>query len=512
MKNLSSEDREYLIQAMRNDYALFATTCMGHIVEDMPPYQREMYDSFSKNYKMSAYPIFRGSAKSTISKPIQTSHDLCYGKYPYTMLISESEDQASADLISIQDELFNNESILEIYGNLRGAITNTESMELINGCYVRIKGVKGRARGYKWKNNRPSMIILDDFESEHNTETEVMRAAVHSWVYRVIKFMGKAGDTRVQFFNTIVHPGSFMAKAKKSPFFKPPYGFYMEIPVMYKNEAGEWVSNWEKQFPIRELLADRKRFYEINEGPSWDQEMLNIPAVTGKTSFKVDMLLPLDGAIFQRYRNVTWIEKGGKKIPVRVYMGFDPAASVKEFTDDTCGVVIGIPPIISSRDGLFDVIILDIVIGKYEPSQQPDILFSAKERFSFIHATVETQGYQLALPSFCRQMIANGRQPAFSIVEFTSQVSKNNKFLNGLEPYLNGGHISYMPGIKHIDTLKQQLQDFNSGNTRTKDDLVDALYLSLNKAFPSPRIDIDEILKTLKNEKPKAPALNWRTI
>ena len=233
---------------------------------------------------------------STISKPIQVTHDLCYAKHAYTMLISESEDQASADLISIQDEIFYNEVILELFGNARGTITNTEAMELVNGCYVRIKGVKGRARGYKWKNRRPTKIILDDFESEHNTETDDLRKKVSNWIFRVIKFMGEPKITQLQFFNTVVHPDAFMAKAIDMPFFKAPNGFYMSTPAMYQDPSGQWISNWPNMFPVKDLLADRKDYYEIGQGPSWDQELLNIPAVLGRCIFDTTKILPLVGA------------------------------------------------------------------------------------------------------------------------------------------------------------------------------------------------------------------------
>lgn len=449
---------------------------------------------------------------STISKPIQVTHDLCYAKFPYTMLISESEDQASADLISIQDEIFNNELLLELFGNNRGNITNTEALELANGCYVRIKGVKGRARGYKWKNRRPTKLILDDFESEHNTESDDMRNQVFNWVFRVIKFMGEPGKTQIQFFNTIVHPDSFMAKAVDMPFFKRPKGFYMSVPAMTQDAEGNWSSAWEAQFPVKELIKDRAEYYKIGQGVSWDQELLNIPAVTGRCIFKTEKLLPLEGATFDRYKSLTWIEKDGKKIPIRVYMGLDPAASVKESSDDTCGIVIGVPPINNSADGLFDIIILDVIAGKYDPSQQPDLLFKAKEKYSFVHVTIETNAYQLALPSFLRQMMAAGRSPAFSIVEFRSAESKNNKFLKGLEPFINGGHVSYLPGCNHIEELIHQMNIFNTGSARRKDDLVDALYLALNQSYPSPRYDVEEALKREKDTKKKMPVYNWRTI
>jgi hypothetical protein len=510
---LNPEEKQYLLNALSNDYALWATVVMGHIVEDLPPYQREMYDSFAKGFDMSAYVCFRGSGKSTISKPIQVTHDLCFARHAYTMLISESEDQASADLISIQDEVFNNEVIQELFGNVRGLITNTEAMELSNGCYVRVKGVKGKARGYKWKNNRPNKLILDDFESEQNTENDELRDQVFKWIFRVIKFMGEPGNVKIQFFNTIVHPKSFMAQTESMSFFKPPRGFYMNIPAMYRNPEGNYESNWPVMFPIDTLLREREQFYSIGQGASWDQEMLNVPAVTGRCIFDTSKIVELEGARFDHRKNITWIEKDNKKIPVRVYMGFDPAGSVREDADDTCGVIIGIPPMKGNTDGLHDIVILDIINGKFDPSKQPDILFKAKEDFGFVHVTIETNAYQLALPSFCRQMMGAGRAPAFAIQEFKSSETKGNKFLKGLEPYVNGGHVSYVPACaKKIRMLKEQMDIFSTGSNRKRDDIIDALYLSLNSAYPASNYNVEDALEFDKKSAQVQPGYNWRTI
>lgn len=503
---LTEEEKAVLRRAVDKDLKLFAVVFMPHIVSDVPDYQSQLYQALDFNYKMLACAIFRGSAKSTISKPIQVTRDLCVSRHPYTMLISESEDQASADLVNIKEEIETNENILEVFGSLKGLISNTEALETSTGCYVRIKGVKGRARGYKWKNRRPSKIILDDFESEHNTETAELRRRTQEWIWRVVKFMGDP-STVVQFFNTIVHPESFMARAKKSSFFKEPYGRYMEIPAMYKDENGNWISNWESRFPVKTLLKERASFFDEGQGPSWDQEMLNIPAVLGEKEFETNRMVEID-ATFDKYLHITWIKSGSKVVPVNVFNGFDPAATVKESSDETCSVTIAVPPV-TSKDGMIDIIIVDIDVDKIRITNQPDLLFKTKEAYEFIHSTIETQGYQLALAENIRTMIGNGRQPAFAIKEFSSQESKKNKFIKGLVPFVNGGHVSYLKGCKHIERLKEQMSDFNSGILRTKDDILDGLYLSIINAYSPIFYNVMDVVEEIKRKKPAVSKLSW---
>ena len=54
--------RQY-INAVSNDYELFATEFMGHIVEEVPPFHHAMYQALNQGYKYSAFIVFRGGAK-----------------------------------------------------------------------------------------------------------------------------------------------------------------------------------------------------------------------------------------------------------------------------------------------------------------------------------------------------------------------------------------------------------------------------------------------------------------
>lgn len=161
---MDADQLSRLYQALDKDTSLWAKTIMGHIVKEIPPFHKQAYAIIDMNYKYSAFVFSRGMGKSTLSHTIQTTKDICHAKEPYIVLVSETIDQASADLVSVQDELLNNELIHELYGNLKGEIWNVQSIELLNGCYVNCKGYTSRIRGLKWKNQRPTKIILDDFE------------------------------------------------------------------------------------------------------------------------------------------------------------------------------------------------------------------------------------------------------------------------------------------------------------------------------------------------------------
>ena len=183
--NMSPEELQRLYVAMKNDYEVFARTVMGHIVTEVPDYQHQVYQALNKRYENNAFVLFRGAAKSSISKSIQVTSDLCFAREAFTILLSESIDQASKDLVSVVDEIENNEIIRALFGNLKGSTWNKEEIEASNGCFVQAKGYGSRIRGLKWKNMRITKNILDDYESENNTATEKQRDGYFS---RVLHF------------------------------------------------------------------------------------------------------------------------------------------------------------------------------------------------------------------------------------------------------------------------------------------------------------------------------------
>jgi hypothetical protein len=102
----------------------------------------------------------------------------------------------------------------------------------------------------------------------------------------------------------------------------------------------------------------------------------------------------------------------------------------------------------------------------------------------------------------------------YAIKEFKTNVNKNNKWLSGLEPYINQGLISYLPSTRNINVLLNQLECFNT-ETREHDDTIDSLYLALENAYSPQEYDVDKAIKAiedLEHEEYKYQAINWYTL
>ena len=137
IEQLSTLDNEELVnlhQAMSNDSQLFAQICLPHIIrKGIPDFHKPIYTALDKRHRYMSFVLFRGSGKSTLSHSIKGLHNICFQKEKYIVFISESIDQAAADLIGIQDEIVSNDMIQMLFGELKGKIWNVEESEFANG-------------------------------------------------------------------------------------------------------------------------------------------------------------------------------------------------------------------------------------------------------------------------------------------------------------------------------------------------------------------------------------------
>lgn len=508
IRNMDENNRMLLFRAMSIDKELFARIVMQHIVKDVPKYQSEMYQLLSERTKYLCVVSFRGSAKSTIGHTIDTTHDICFRHEPFTLFISESVDQSTADLVNVQTEIEQNEFIHAIFGNLVGPEWNKGSLEAKNGCYVMSRGYKSKLRGIKFKNTRPTKVKLDDIESEDNTETERQRRLLQKWIYKQVFRVGMPNKTQFQFFGTIVHKDGFLAKAKNNPYFTGRDGKYVEIPVE-KNG----VPAWESVYPMQWVVEEKEKYRRNNMLAEFLQEMYHIPAIDGSDGFDTDKVIRLD-AVFGTQYGVTYLQTPTQKIPINVYVGIDPADSETERADFTNITVVGILP--STNSNLQKkVVILHSEQVKLSPSKMVVKASSICSRYVPRMVTFEVQGGREAYYELLRQqMMRDGS--VFPMRRFKTNQSKSNKWLKELEPYINNSCVSVLSNCDGWETVKAEMESFNN-EVKEHDDSIDALFLSIQNAHAPYPYDVDAKIKELELEAlamdtKKVANSNWFTM
>lgn len=135
-----------------------------------------------------SYIAPRGGAKSTwntLAYPLRCALE---GWEPYTLILSDSSDQANQLLGHIKKELESNELLAAVYPDAvgPGPEWNESRIRLKNGCLIEALGAGKKARGRRNRSARPSLIIFDDIQSNEDITSPTLRARAWAWATREV--------------------------------------------------------------------------------------------------------------------------------------------------------------------------------------------------------------------------------------------------------------------------------------------------------------------------------------
>lgn len=122
----------------------------------------------------------RGTGKSAFGTLGPTCWAVAYKHKTYVLICSDIGSTAEKFIKDIKDNMLENEYIENAFGKLlddknRNFICNATQLEFINHTFVEAISSTSPMRGRKYKNVRPDLIILDDYQSEDDVRTEEAR-------------------------------------------------------------------------------------------------------------------------------------------------------------------------------------------------------------------------------------------------------------------------------------------------------------------------------------------------
>lgn len=160
----------------------------------------------------------RGGAKSTLVSLAYPLRRALEGREPYIWIISETKEQAQALLGHIKDELENNELLAYAYPGAagRGPTWRVDKIVMRNGVVIDAFGTGQKLRGRRSRQNRPTLVLCDDLQSDNVITSPPLRAKHANWFHGTVL---KAGSERTNFFNvaTALHRDALGFALTKTP-------------------------------------------------------------------------------------------------------------------------------------------------------------------------------------------------------------------------------------------------------------------------------------------------------
>lgn len=379
-------------------------------------------------------------------------------------MVADTFDQAALNLETIKDEIEHNERFSYYFGHLKNpGKWNEGEIELMSGIKVMAKGTGQRIRGLKWGPYRPDLIMIDDFESEHNTDTARIRAKVARWMMGAV-LPSVAPKYQVILTGTIVHDKAFLRKIDQNSHWKT---------REYQAIKEDGTPLWPARYSLKDLEAIKDRYASMDQLDDWYREYCN----QARSPETVDLLGRGMAQFYDPKRVIyNWggfylqMPDGANPVPLAIFMGVDPAMG-KEAGDDTALITIGITP-------SNDVYIINIEKGKIGPLRTIDRMFALHKIYRHQRIGIESVAYQEALIEMARaECLVRGQYPSF--IPVPTKGERKNARIMSMEPYFSRGRIHFRMDHDQDRWLIRQAENFDQEKTENEDDGLDGLYIAI---------------------------------
>jgi hypothetical protein len=219
-------------------------------VYQSPPHQQEWIDLEEEARDVRGrrewITAFRGSSKSTIKAVLVPLYRIVNQLETYVVWVGSTDEQAYSRRQSVMDYLENNYKLRRDYGNLVPNLKDNKpwskkKAETITGIFLESYGVGSIPRGLLRGSIRPSLIIMDDVNSDKNQCTPLQRQKLLQIIDDVILRLGKP-DGSCNYFgvSTPQHSEGIEAKIKARGSWK-----YREYPgVLSEGKNRELWGKW----------------------------------------------------------------------------------------------------------------------------------------------------------------------------------------------------------------------------------------------------------------------------
>lgn len=208
----------------------------------------------------------RGNAKTTFKMLIKAVHAICYKYHPFIIVVGYSDKEATDKTRDIRDELALNERLIEVFGPLVSPTAAMSDFITKNGVRVVARSRGGQIRGLKYRKDRPSLIILDDVESQESVNTPEQRAKTETWLKKDVIGAGSAdGATCVIIVGTILHQESMLAGLLKTPGWRRSKYKALHQPAERQDLWDQWKEIYSDLEKGEQAQEDAKAFYQAHE-------------------------------------------------------------------------------------------------------------------------------------------------------------------------------------------------------------------------------------------------------
>jgi predicted phage terminase large subunit-like protein len=407
----------------------------------------------------------RGHAKSSIVGGVYPLyHIMNHSGAKLIVLVSRTQDHAIKLLGTIKDTIEYSTTFRQIYGywGQHSARQWAKSeVELKDGSMIICKGTGQQLRGIKVGSQRPTLIIVDDPEDENNTKTAEAMEANLRWLLQSAVPSLDPQKGKIIVIGTPQHQRCMVEVLKEM---KGWHNMHFS-PSITKNTA-----LWEEWQPIKKLVQKKEELESIGRSSVFYREYMCQIIGDEDQLFKLDYIQYHDYELEIDSDGYHYLKNKDKTIPVNVFMGVDPASSVRKTADYS----VIMPVAVDENNNRY---ILQYYRNRATPMQLAENIIEYFKMFKPVKVRVESVGYQEMLREYLRQRCDEEKIFISGLeIKESPRTSKSSR-LETMQPYFAQKKM-YM--LETMEELKDELLLYPRGK---HDDLLDGLFYATKKCF-----------------------------
>ena len=466
----------------------------------------EMFSLFNDTFVKDKYDkvnvvVSRGFAKTTTGDLALTVWAKCYRKSVFTVIGAKTDIDAQQFVSSIKNVFKTNEKIKDTFGILydeknRDYKSNANEVELTNDTCIRAISSGSSLRGINWKSVRPTLLIMDDFQSEANILTEDARIKQYNkWTKEVEQCGDKAvwrngkkikSATKIVSIGTVLHMDCLISRLQRNRDYKT----FLRRAILLKGdqtvddifESPLWSKCKEIYFDdsLEDSKAAAQEFYQENFEEMkfpvlWEEKWdcfndLAIPYWENRQAFMSEMMNNASEIGLRWFRSVRTqtVEEIEEHDFKKTILCIDPASTTSRKSDFTA-MVVG-----STATNGFKYM-REIVMDKLEFN-----LYCAKvveilvkyEEISYVY--VEKNTFQGADIIKIKELISKEPKLRNRKIEFANEMQRTNKEekISTIIDDVNNGRIIF---VDNNPKAIEQLMDYQGEKYSLHDDFVDCV-------------------------------------
>lgn len=348
---LEDGDRNTRLMVFEDEPVYFALYYFPHFFNyAIPQFHFDFYFDIKRmlagEIEEAAWIAFRESAKTSIAKLALVIYSICFQKKKYINWDAYDKGNAEAALFDIVVELQTNEKLIADFGQLYYKKKHRDTMEEAklkrisnfiteNGIKVEAWSTQESTRGRIYKNVRPDLYILDDFETSKTKDSYPITKKIIDHIDEMRTGLGVNG-TILYLGNYLTEEGSVAHVLNRLA--GNERAMVRNVPVMFKDGTITWPGKYcatnEETAKINEIITikEKRRVSLEYKKKSYGNklfatEMLNDPSKSGDYYGDRDRLKKLLEACREPSKEIGGIRIWANYDPMHRYAGGGDTAS-----------------------------------------------------------------------------------------------------------------------------------------------------------------------------------------